>query len=43
MQFQIEKHKISRRRLRSEDDAELGTIIYRCSFAEDGKEMYKDF
>ena len=37
--FEIEFYKISRRRSRSSDNAEL--VISRCCFAEDGKEMYK--
>ena len=37
--FEIEFYKVSRRSSRSPDNAEL--VILRCSFAEDGKEMYK--
>ena len=36
----MEIRKISRRRPRSVDDAELGH--FKLSFGEDGKEMYKD-
>ena len=38
--FEIEFPKISRRRSRSSDNAEL--VFSRCCFAEDYKEMYRD-
>ena len=40
IKIQMEIQKISRRRPRSVDGAELGH--FPCCFAEDGKEMYKD-